>query len=499
MQACAAGRRRRGRRARLSLGTSSASCCAWHDSNPSPGGGCSAAPALRPEVDVRLGSDGQPVVELVRGVLPEVHVDRDLESLARDRAADRATRSWLRPRVDEARRVLDAVRQRQETLLLVATAAVRHQRGWLAGGEEGPRTLTMTALAESSGSRRARCRVPSLEALDTPRGVLTLRSLFRGEGPAPGVDRTDARARVGALVAAEDPAAPLSDDAIAERLGGEELRLRHRRQVPPRTRPRELVRAAGPRGRPAGWSRSVPGRHALSPKACALSLCPERGSGIGSTGGSGPGRVPRMRTVRFEVAYDGTRFHGWQRRDGFDGVQQSLEEGLAALLDDVVVVHGAGRTDTGVHGLRQVAHAQVATRLDDDRLRHALNAHLVEGVVVNRLGPAARTSRAFRRVGSISVSRPDGALPAAHRAGAHFVRDPLDLQAMRMAATALVGTRLRGNGNTGSPRHSTVRTVHGVRVLARRGGLGLVVKGNGFLYNMVRNIAGTLLDWGAGD
>ena len=209
-----------------------------------------------------------------------------------------------------------------------------------------------------------------------------------------------------------------------------------------------------------------------------------------------------MRTVRFEVAYDGTRFHGWQRQDGFDSVQQSLEEGLAALLDDVVVVHGAGRTDTGVHGLRQVAHAQVATRLDDDRLRHALNAHLVEGVVANRLESCrpdfharfdARGKRYLYRVQTARFRPPIGP------GYAHFVRDPLDLQAMRMAAAALVGTHdFQAFGNTGSPRHSTVRTVHGVRVLARRGGLGLVVQGNGFLYNMVRNIAGTLLDVGRG-
>lgn len=209
-----------------------------------------------------------------------------------------------------------------------------------------------------------------------------------------------------------------------------------------------------------------------------------------------------MRTVRFEVAYDGTRFHGWQRQDGFDSVQQSLEEGLAALLDDVIVVHGAGRTDTGVHGLRQVAHAQVATRLDDDRLRHALNAHLVEGVVVNRLESCrpdfharfdARGKRYLYRVQTARFRPPIGP------GYAHFVRDPLDLQAMRMAAAALVGTHdFQAFGNTGSPRHSTVRTVHGVRVLARRGGLGIVVQGNGFLYNMVRTMAGTLLAVGKG-
>ena len=144
-----------------------------------------------------------------------------------------------------------------------------------------------------------------------------------------------------------------------------------------------------------------------------------------------------MRTVRFEVAYDGTRFHGWQRQDGFDSVQQALEEGLAALLDGVVTVHGAGRTDTGVHGLRQVAHAQVATRLDDDRLRHALNAHVGEGVVVNRLETCradfharfdARGKRYLYRVQTARFRPPIGP------GYAHFVRDPLDLEAMRAAA-----------------------------------------------------------------
>ena len=231
LEACAAGRRRSVAGALgISLEHLERLLLRLAQLEPRPlAGAAPAAPALRPEVRVKLESDGQPVVELVRGVLPGVHVDRDLESLARDRAADRATRSWLRPRVDEARRVLDAVRQRQETLLLVAAAAVRHQRAWLAGGEDGLRSLTMTALAEELGLATSTVsRAVAGKALDTPRGVLPLRSLFRSEGPAPGIDRTDARARVGALVAAEDPREPLSDDAIAERLAGEGLRLARR-------------------------------------------------------------------------------------------------------------------------------------------------------------------------------------------------------------------------------------------------------------------------------
>ncbi|MDA0948939.1 MAG: RNA polymerase sigma-54 factor, partial [Planctomycetota bacterium] len=186
------------------------------------------APTLRPEVRVRLHA-GDLVVDLVRGSLPEVRVDHDLEVLARDRAADRATRTWLRPRVDEARRILDAVRQRQETLLLVAAAAARRQCAWLRAEAEHLAPLTMRSLAEELGLATSTVsRAVAGKALDTPRGVLPLRSLFQAEAPTAGVARLDARARVGALIAAEDPAQPLSDDAIAAVLAGEGLDLARR-------------------------------------------------------------------------------------------------------------------------------------------------------------------------------------------------------------------------------------------------------------------------------
>ena len=85
------------------------------------------------------------------------------------------------------------------------------------------------------------------------------------------------------------------------------------------------------------------------------------------------------------IAYDGSRFYGWQRQDGFASVQEALEDALAALLGERLGVQGAGRTDTGVHALRQVANVHLETQLPDERLRHALNAHLCEGVVIDRL------------------------------------------------------------------------------------------------------------------
>ncbi len=209
-----------------------------------------------------------------------------------------------------------------------------------------------------------------------------------------------------------------------------------------------------------------------------------------------------MRNVRVQVAYDGSRFFGWQRQDGFETVQEALEDALEALLGDKIIVHGAGRTDTGVHALRQVASFHVDTRLDDERLLHALNAHLVEGVVARRLETCAddfhaqfdaRGKRYLYRVVTGRFAPPFG------RAHAHWVRDPLDLAAMRAAAARMVGERdFSAFANAGSPRKSNVRRLASVHVVARRRGFGVVVQGSGFLYNMARTIAGTLLHVGRG-
>ncbi len=222
-----------------------------------------------------------------------------------------------------------------------------------------------------------------------------------------------------------------------------------------------------------------------------------------------------MRTVRLLVSYNGLCFHGWQRQDGFISVQQALEEGAAALLDECIVVQGAGRTDAGVHGLRQVAHTQLESDLDDVTLRHAWNAHLGEGLVIRRIETCrpdfharfdARGKRYLYRVQTARFRPPIG------EGYAHWLRAPLDLAAMREAAAQLVGKHdFRAFGNTRryvdyrgrskeeqKATRSTVRTITGLRILAQREGLGMFIAGDGFLYNMVRTIAGTLLEVGRG-
>jgi tRNA pseudouridine38-40 synthase len=209
-----------------------------------------------------------------------------------------------------------------------------------------------------------------------------------------------------------------------------------------------------------------------------------------------------MRNVRVRVAYDGSKFFGWQRQAGFSSVQEALEDALAALVSERVVVHGAGRTDTGVHALGQVANFHVDTRLDDDRLLHALNAHLVEGVVLTGLETCrddfqaqfdARGKRYLYRVVTTRFAPPFA------RELYHWTPEVLDLGAMREAARSFVGERdFTSLASAGSPRRSNVRRIHALHLVARRTGFGLVVQGDGFLYNMVRTLAGTLLDVGRG-
>jgi tRNA pseudouridine38-40 synthase len=209
-----------------------------------------------------------------------------------------------------------------------------------------------------------------------------------------------------------------------------------------------------------------------------------------------------MRNVRFEVAYDGSAFFGWQRQDGFESVQECLENAALDLLDERVTVHGSGRTDTGVHALRQVANFHLSSSMPDDRLRHALNAHLPDSVVVRRLETCADDFHArFSATGKryVYLTATTRFRPPFAREYAHWSCAVLEFEAMERAGRSLVGTHdFRGLCSVGSEPKTTVRTVRSLRWIRRRERLAFVIEADGFLYNMVRAIAGTLLDVGRG-
>ncbi len=209
-----------------------------------------------------------------------------------------------------------------------------------------------------------------------------------------------------------------------------------------------------------------------------------------------------MRTIRLMIRYDGGAFAGWQRQPGFPTVQQALEEAIARICGQTVVVHGSGRTDSGVHALRQVAHFRAETRLQDQRWVRALNAHLPSGAAVTEARTVedefhARFSAVGKRYAYLFCDAP--VEDPLTRGRVWWAPYRLDLVRMREAARHLVGRHdWRSFQTTGSSAKTSVRTVRALHLWRRGQRLAMVVQADGFLYNMVRAFAGTLAEVGRG-
>jgi len=211
-----------------------------------------------------------------------------------------------------------------------------------------------------------------------------------------------------------------------------------------------------------------------------------------------------MQCYLLTIAYDGTRYSGWQRQDGFATVQEKMEDACAVLAGEPVAVHGAGRTDAGVHALRQTAHVRLPRRWPAATLVSALNGNLPRDIATLgavRVGAAfhARFSaRGKRYLYRFVASRIRPVLAPGYY---HWEPRELDLTAMREGARMLVGEHdfAAFATNPGYERQrGTVRRIHHLKLARRPFGVDLVVQGDGFLYNMVRTIAGTLRDVGVG-
>ena len=216
-----------------------------------------------------------------------------------------------------------------------------------------------------------------------------------------------------------------------------------------------------------------------------------------------------MPSFKITVAYDGSRFVGWQRQAAGTSVQGLLEEVLRDLDEQDVAVAGAGRTDAGVHALGQVASFTMRRVIAADVLRRALNARLPSDVRIvsadevaasfhARFGARAKTYR--YRIWNADLINPF------ERAYAWHVPGTLALEARQMAARALEGRHdFASFQSAPSARRSTERVVFSSRVFAHddsRGNEGrgclltYEISGDGFLRHMVRAIAGTLVDIG---
>ena len=221
------------------------------------------------------------------------------------------------------------------------------------------------------------------------------------------------------------------------------------------------------------------------------------------------GGLPGRRALR--LAYDGTRYAGWQVQPGLPTVQGELEAALQRLLGRPVRVTGSGRTDAGVHALGQVAHFDDPRGLPLERLALALNAHLPPDVRVLRAAAvpdgfhARHDARDKTYVYQLHLpggrQSPPGRLdlPPERRLAWHAAGGALDVAAMRRAAAQLVGTHdFTALSKRMDDDRGTRRRVDAVRVLRAPRGLRICATADGFLYGMVRLLAGLLLEVGRG-
>lgn len=203
------------------------------------------------------------------------------------------------------------------------------------------------------------------------------------------------------------------------------------------------------------------------------------------------------------VAYDGTGFSGWQSQPDNNAVQDHIERRLAAILGASVRIHGSGRTDAGVHARGQVFHFDADWKHGPEKLLAALRSGLPETIQVQTARQVGADFHArYSAKGKIyryHLHHGGFADPFAQRY-THSVPRPLDVDAMRAGAARLVGTHdFRAYSAFGGvERESTVRTLHKLDLTARGNDLRIDAEGNGFLYKMVRSLAGALISVGQG-
>jgi tRNA pseudouridine38-40 synthase len=210
-----------------------------------------------------------------------------------------------------------------------------------------------------------------------------------------------------------------------------------------------------------------------------------------------------MRNIRLTISYDGTDFNGWQTQPGYRTVQETLEKAIAELTGEPRIrLNASGRTDAGVHAVGQVANFSTTTSHSADVILRAVNARLPADVSIREAieVPLAFDANrdAVRKLYRYVIH--DGPVPDIflRRYSCHS-QHPLDAAAMRRAAECLKGRHEFRCFETEWPnRTSSVRTITHLGLSRMGEWLWLDLEADGFLYNMVRAIAGTLMNVGRG-
>jgi len=209
-----------------------------------------------------------------------------------------------------------------------------------------------------------------------------------------------------------------------------------------------------------------------------------------------------LRSIKLTIAYDGSGYHGWQAQPGLETIQQKLDEALSSLPGGKTTIKAASRTDAGVSALGQVAVIQIDSPVPTENLTVAINDLLppeiaiVEAIEVPRSFEVTLGAKNKHYRYTIYNGNTRPVLRIKH---CWYVPGKLDIEAMSSAAEKLVGTMdFKSFASAADTRTNTIRTIFRCDVTDDGDWIHIDVEGDAFLYNMVRNIAGTLVEAGAG-
>ncbi len=209
-----------------------------------------------------------------------------------------------------------------------------------------------------------------------------------------------------------------------------------------------------------------------------------------------------MKNYKITIQYDGTKYNGWQRQKNTKNtIQEKFESVLSKMCESNVEIFASGRTDAGVHAVSQVANFKCETNKTPDEIKEYLNHYLPSDILVT--GIAEVHERFHSRLNAVSktyeytiaTKKPDVFI----RKYVYFADKKPDVEKMRKASAILLGTHdFLGFSSVGKTKKSTIRTINFINIEESDGLIVIKINATGFLYNMVRIIAGTLYDIGTG-
>jgi tRNA pseudouridine38-40 synthase len=205
-----------------------------------------------------------------------------------------------------------------------------------------------------------------------------------------------------------------------------------------------------------------------------------------------------MRRVKINISYDGTNYGGWQIQPNRVSIQEKIEEALTTITSESIRIHGSGRTDAGVHAKKQVAHFDIEKYIPNKNLKYALNSLLPEDIRINNVISVKSDFHARFDVKEkeyhYCIYNGETISPFDVKYKTH-IKKPLNISAMQLAAQYLIGKHdfASFTANTGKELETTVRDVKELKIIKSGRNIKIVAKSEGFLYKMVRSIAGHLI------